>query len=139
MLICKKKKKTTVVSKQFIYLCLVIHFYQRTGLAYDITGTSPVDVAYRVVAVVLPPHGWLILLHDSAPPAEATTSEGAAMTDPKKPYIIALEEHYWDPEVAEVFDGQEGRAGPLRLRLDDLGDLRIKEMDEAGKIGRAHV
>lgn len=54
------------------------------------------------------------------------------MTDPKKPYVIALEEHYWDAEVAEVFDGQEGRAGPLRMRLDDLGDLRIKEMDEAG-------
>jgi 2,3-dihydroxybenzoate decarboxylase len=46
--------------------------------------------------------------------------------------VIALEEHYWDPEVAEHFSGTEGRAPALRARLDDVGDLRLKEMDEAG-------
>ncbi len=46
--------------------------------------------------------------------------------------VIALEEHYWDKEVATHFDSPEGRPGPLRDRLDDLGALRIKEMDSAG-------
>src|SRR5499426_2586049 len=49
-----------------------------------------------------------------------------------KPFVIALEEHYYDPEVAATFDGPEGRAPEIRRRLDDLGDLRLKEMDEAG-------
>src|SRR5687768_121724 len=46
--------------------------------------------------------------------------------------VIALEEHYWDPDIAAHFEGPEGRAPPLRERLDDLGALRLKEMDEAG-------
>jgi 2,3-dihydroxybenzoate decarboxylase len=48
--------------------------------------------------------------------------------------IIALEEHYWDAEVASHFDsfGPEMRNPALRERLHDLGALRIKEMDEAG-------
>jgi predicted TIM-barrel fold metal-dependent hydrolase len=47
---------------------------------------------------------------------------------------IALEEHYWDPEVAKHFDafGPEMRNPALRERLHDLGALRIKDMDEAG-------
>src|SRR5437773_11030733 len=49
-----------------------------------------------------------------------------------KHQVIALEEHYWDPEVAEHFTGGEGRAPATRARLDDVGALRIKEMDEAG-------
>src|SRR6476660_8994027 len=49
-----------------------------------------------------------------------------------KHQVVALEEHYWDPEVAEHFTGNEGRAPALRARLDDVGDLRIKEMDDAG-------
>ena len=49
-----------------------------------------------------------------------------------KPLVIALEEHYYDPEVAKTFDGPEGRAPEIRRRLDDLGELRLKEMDEAG-------
>src|SRR5713101_8807642 len=48
-----------------------------------------------------------------------------------KPLVIALEEHYYDPEVAKTFDGPEGRAPEIRRRLDDLGELRLKEMDEA--------
>jgi predicted TIM-barrel fold metal-dependent hydrolase len=49
-----------------------------------------------------------------------------------KPFVIALEEHYYDPEIAKTFDGPEGRAPEIRRRLDDLGELRLKEMDDAG-------
>jgi predicted TIM-barrel fold metal-dependent hydrolase len=47
---------------------------------------------------------------------------------------IALEEHYWDAEVAKHFTefGPEMRNPALKERLHDLGALRIKEMDEAG-------
>jgi predicted TIM-barrel fold metal-dependent hydrolase len=57
---------------------------------------------------------------------------GTDMTPARKPFVIALEEHYYDPELAATFDGPEGRAPETRRRLDDLGDLRLKEMDEAG-------
>jgi len=48
--------------------------------------------------------------------------------------IIALEEHYWDPEVSTHFKerGPEMRVPALQERLLDLGELRLKEMDEAG-------
>jgi predicted TIM-barrel fold metal-dependent hydrolase len=54
------------------------------------------------------------------------------MTPEGKPVVIALEEHYYDRELVATFDGPEGRAPETRRRLDDLGGLRIKEMDEAG-------
>jgi len=54
------------------------------------------------------------------------------MATTEQPLVIALEEHYWDAEVARSFDGNEARSPELRQRLDDLGALRIKEMDEAG-------
>src|SRR2546428_13143789 len=54
------------------------------------------------------------------------------MAPESKPFVIALEEHYYDPELAATFDGPEGRAPETRRRLDDLGQLRLKEMDEAG-------
>lgn len=47
-------------------------------------------------------------------------------------FVIALEEHYYDQELAATFDGPEGRAPEIRRRLDDLGELRLREMDEAG-------
>jgi predicted TIM-barrel fold metal-dependent hydrolase len=51
---------------------------------------------------------------------------------PKCP-VIALEEHYWDKEIASQFVGAEGTRDPKMLeRLYDLGELRLKEMDEAG-------
>jgi predicted TIM-barrel fold metal-dependent hydrolase len=54
------------------------------------------------------------------------------MQKPRCP-IIALEEHYWDAELAATFTGVEaGRPGDIHARLHDLGALRIKEMDEAG-------
>jgi predicted TIM-barrel fold metal-dependent hydrolase len=51
---------------------------------------------------------------------------------PKCP-VIALEEHYWDKEIAAQFVGAEGTRDPEMLRrLYDVGELRLKEMDEAG-------
>lgn len=51
---------------------------------------------------------------------------------PKCP-VIAIEEHYWDAEMASHFTGIEaGRPGDTSTRLHDLGALRIKEMDAAG-------
>ena len=61
---------------------------------------------------------------------------------PNKPPVIALEEHYLDPEVAKHFTGLDavparGSGGAAGLpmvarRLYDLEELRLKEMDEAG-------
>lgn len=50
-----------------------------------------------------------------------------------KPRIIAIEEHFWAPEFTDHFTpGQLKRPPELRLRLEDFGELRVKEMDEAG-------
>lgn len=47
--------------------------------------------------------------------------------------VIAIEEHYWDAELARHFTGSEaGRGDEIQKRLEDLGALRLKEMDEAG-------
>jgi 2,3-dihydroxybenzoate decarboxylase len=52
----------------------------------------------------------------------------------QKPYVIALEEHYHDPDIVAAMGGtMEGRkVERLRQRLDDVGELRIKDMDDAG-------
>jgi predicted TIM-barrel fold metal-dependent hydrolase len=51
---------------------------------------------------------------------------------PKCP-VIALEEHYWDAELASHFTGIEaGRQDEISKRLHDLGALRLKDMDEGG-------
>src|SRR5260370_41721006 len=51
---------------------------------------------------------------------------------PKCP-VIALEEHYWDKELAAQFVGGEGvRDAEMLKRLYDLGELRLREVDEAG-------
>jgi 2,3-dihydroxybenzoate decarboxylase len=47
-----------------------------------------------------------------------------------KPYIIALEEHYQDAELRRQTGGP-GMPG-IEERLDDLGALRLREMDESG-------
>jgi predicted TIM-barrel fold metal-dependent hydrolase len=51
-----------------------------------------------------------------------------------KTQIIALEEHYLDPEVGRHWrePGPEGRNAQLRERLHDVGELRLREMDEVG-------
>jgi predicted TIM-barrel fold metal-dependent hydrolase len=53
----------------------------------------------------------------------------------KKPHcpVIALEEHYWDDEMTAHYTGVEAsRPAEIDRRLHDLGEMRIKEMDEAG-------
>jgi predicted TIM-barrel fold metal-dependent hydrolase len=53
----------------------------------------------------------------------------------KKPNcpIIAIEEHYWDPELSKHYTGLEaGRGDDTNKRLFDFGAMRLKEMDEAG-------
>ena len=54
------------------------------------------------------------------------------MTQTDKPFIIALEEHYSDPAVQAAGPTIGGMYGQLMPRLNDLGELRLKEMDEAG-------
>ena len=50
-----------------------------------------------------------------------------------KPLVIALEEHYWDPDLLATFPGREGkRVSDVERRLLDMGELRLREMDEAG-------
>ncbi len=47
--------------------------------------------------------------------------------------VIAIEEHYWDAELASHFSRQEGsRAGQMERRLRDFGGDRISDMDAAG-------
>src|ERR1700731_4100834 len=48
----------------------------------------------------------------------------------KKPYIIALEEHYQDAELRRQTGGPG--APDIEQRLADLGALRLREMDESG-------
>jgi 2,3-dihydroxybenzoate decarboxylase len=55
------------------------------------------------------------------------------MDNNAKPLVIALEEHYWDSDLVALYPGKEGkRLSEVELRLQDLGALRLKEMDEAG-------
>ena len=46
--------------------------------------------------------------------------------------VIALEEHYLDQELVAHFAGESSRNIEISKRLYDLGELRLKEMDEAG-------
>ncbi|WP_353072084.1 amidohydrolase family protein [Tunturiibacter gelidoferens] len=47
--------------------------------------------------------------------------------------VIAIEEHYWDAELASHFSGSEGsRSGRIEERLRDFGGDRIADMDSAG-------
>ena len=54
----------------------------------------------------------------------------------KKPAcpVIAIEEHYWDEELSASYQGVEAatRDAEQVRRLKDMGDIRIREMDEAG-------
>ncbi len=54
------------------------------------------------------------------------------MTGKTKPQIIAIEEHYLDVDVDAKVKKQAGGGEATRNRLLDLGELRLKEMDEAG-------
>jgi 2,3-dihydroxybenzoate decarboxylase len=47
--------------------------------------------------------------------------------------VIAIEEHYWDEELAKTYTGSEaGRPGEQHKRLHDFTGIRLQEMDEAG-------
>ena len=46
--------------------------------------------------------------------------------------LIAIEEHFWTPELRELRTAAINRSGDHLVRLDDLGALRLREMDEAG-------
>ncbi len=56
------------------------------------------------------------------------------MATQSKPRVIAIEEHYWDKEVAATFEPMDRMRGAPGIveRLYDHAELRIKEMDEAG-------
>jgi len=46
---------------------------------------------------------------------------------------IALEEHFWIPELRDAAKGLDRETNPeWTKRLDDLGEMRLQEMDEAG-------
>ena len=53
-----------------------------------------------------------------------------------KPYVIAIEEHYADPAVmargSHRGSGSGGLDGALVAKLNDLGEVRLREMDSAG-------
>jgi 2,3-dihydroxybenzoate decarboxylase len=54
------------------------------------------------------------------------------MFDNPKCRVVAIEEHYWDPALtAEYGRGSTGGVDVQR-RLDDLGTIRVQEMDAAG-------
>lgn len=46
-----------------------------------------------------------------------------------QPKIVALEEHFTSPQLRELRGEKDT---PLQRKLDDLGALRIREMDAAG-------
>src|ERR1700735_1120601 len=47
--------------------------------------------------------------------------------------VIAIEEHYWDEELAKTYTGGEaGRPGEQQKRLYDFDTLRFAEMDAVG-------
>jgi predicted TIM-barrel fold metal-dependent hydrolase len=52
---------------------------------------------------------------------------------PGQPQVIALEEHYQDPDVVRAYAPEDARQAPaIAERLNDVAELRIKEMDAAG-------
>src|SRR5258705_4018575 len=50
--------------------------------------------------------------------------------------IVALEEHFWTPEIAAAVAGERkpkaGPGSPLEADLADLGERRLAAMDAAG-------
>ncbi|MDE0333354.1 MAG: amidohydrolase family protein, partial [Defluviicoccus sp.] len=47
--------------------------------------------------------------------------------------VIAIEEHYFDPALSGLFAGRDDRMPPpIRERLLDVGEGRLKAMDEGG-------
>jgi len=47
--------------------------------------------------------------------------------------VIAIEEHYYDPELVALYTGVDAKTGGwVREQLEDIGEARIKSMDESG-------
>lgn len=47
--------------------------------------------------------------------------------------VIAIEEHYWDKDLTDTYQGVEGTRSPEMLKqLYDIGEMRIELMDRAG-------
>ncbi len=53
------------------------------------------------------------------------------MAGPGKPYVIAIEEHYLDAEIA-ARNGSNRQGARLTDRLNDMTGIRLREMDEGG-------
>src|ERR1043166_3801811 len=53
------------------------------------------------------------------------------LAKPKCP-VIALEEHYWDKEAAAAAASVERNQSITSRLLEESGEIRIREMDEAG-------
>src|SRR5215469_18973927 len=52
---------------------------------------------------------------------------------PAKQRIVAIEEHFWIPELRDRYSGPRGISAHTPARqLDDLGEIRLAEMDTAG-------
>jgi predicted TIM-barrel fold metal-dependent hydrolase len=52
---------------------------------------------------------------------------------PPKQRVVAIEEHYWIPELRDLYSGPRGISTHTPARqLDDLGKIRLREMDAAG-------
>src|SRR5579871_215022 len=49
-----------------------------------------------------------------------------------RPVVIALEEHYLDPQVAAHFKGPRNDQEAVRSRLLDVAEGRLRDMDAAG-------
>ena len=50
-----------------------------------------------------------------------------------KQRIVAIEEHFWIPELRDRYSGPRGISAHTPARqLDDLGEIRLAEMDAAG-------
>lgn len=67
-----------------------------------------------------------------APPTYAvgTSAKEQAMAEPQ---VITIEEHFWTPGIRDASGVTEFIKQPeIMRRLDDLGELRIREMDDAG-------
>lgn len=47
--------------------------------------------------------------------------------------VIAIEEHYWDPQLARHFDASDAPYPAVFLkRMEEVGEQRLKDMDAAG-------
>ena len=52
---------------------------------------------------------------------------------PGKSRVVAIEEHFWIPELRDRYSGPRGISAHTPARqLDDLGELRLRDMDAAG-------